>query len=345
MKRIVMVAALIAAIFSTPSVARSEQEGLAGKWNGKLDLPSTIIPLEFDFAMGDGGRIQGTVQYPGTNARATALTGIAFNDGTLSFALGSSRDSYEGRFSGDQFVGTLTIGNASVPLTIKQGPYEDFILSVPDDVKSELLGQWYDQVKSPTGGLIIAYRFETDSSGRLVGFADVPEQQQLSMPITNATVAGDDISFEVPSVKGKFVGEIKKGKIVGDAVSANGQKSRLSLKKGEYTIPYALDLPGEQRDLLQGRWEGQIDIPGGTQVNNFRFAVLDGQFYGYLDNPTAGLIGMKIGRLSLTDGKLRLETVSPPGRFTGELAGGEIHGSWVPGGQNMSLSASYRKVR
>lgn len=344
MRQILLVAAMTAALFAGPFASQAAQDDLTGKWNGKLDLPTTIIPLEFDFETDEGGTTKGTVRYPGTNIRQTALGDLTFSDGILSFSLGSTRDSYQGRLSDRQFVGELTIAGSAVPLTIRKGAYEDFILKLPGDVKNDLLGQWFDKVRSPTGGLIIAYRFETDKSNRLVGFADVPERQQLNMPITNATVDGENISFEVPTVKGRFVGEIKKGKIIGDALAADGQKVRLSLKKGQYTIPYALEVSKQGKDILQGRWEGQIERLGGSDRNIFRFAVLDGRFYGYVDNPSIGLWGMRIDSLSLKDGRLRLETASPPGRFTGEVSGGEIHGSWVPGGQNFSLSANYKKV-
>ena len=345
MRLFIKVAVLVIALLSGPLVARAEQDGLTGKWNGKLDLPTRIIPLEFDFSTDEGGSLKGTVRYPGTNIRQTALSNIAFSGGVLSFTLGTAEDSYQGRLSGHQFIGELKVGSAAVPLAISKGEYDDYILRLPDESRNALLGQWYDEVRTPTGGIIIAYRFEIDAADRLVGFADVPEQQQLNMPITNAVVEGENLSFEVPSVKGRFEGEIRQDKIIGNAIDVNGQTARLSLKKGQYEIPYALDLSKEEVETLLGRWEGQIEVPGGTQQNIFRFAMVNGAFYGYVDNPTSGLMGMKINRLSLKDGTLRLETVSPPGKFSGDVSGNDIHGRWVPGGQNLSLSANYHKVR
>ena len=222
-------------------------------------------------------------------------------------------------------------------------------LDVPDEVRQRLLGQWSDEVKNQMEGRMFVYRFELDESGRLVGFAELigfsDAQQGASFPIANATVDGDHISFDVPSIGSTFDGEFRRNGIVGKAVRPNGLSVRLSLTKGPFTIPYALDLVDEQASILRGTWVGEIDTPQGTHQNIFRFVTLsDGRLHGYLDNPTLQLWGMVVRNLSLQEGVLRLATVFPPGDFRGEVSGGELTGMWRPAGARQSIPARYRKV-
>ena len=223
----------------------------------------------------------------------------------------------------------------------------------PEQARERLLGQWYYELNVPGGGRIVAYRFETDESNRLVGlaefigFADLPAQLRNSpLPIRNIAVEDDNVSFEVPSIGSRFVGEFRRERIVGTATRPNGSEElRVTLRKGQYTIPYALDLTDEQIRILQGTWVGEIDAPSGVNENIFRFEMLnDGKLHGYLDNPTSGQIGMIIRGLSLREGKLKLETVFPPGDFSGDIAGSDLTGGWRPIGARFAIPARYRKV-
>ena len=224
---------------------------------------------------------------------------------------------------------------------------------LPDQARERLLGQWYYELNVPGGGRIVAYRFEIDESNRLVGsaefigFADLPAQlRNVRMPVRSISVEGDDITFEVPSIGSRFVGEFRRERIVGTATRPNGSEElRVTLRKGQYTIPYALDLTDEQIRILQGTWVGEIDAPTGVNENIFRFEILnDGKLHGYLDNPTSGQIGMIIRRLSLKEGKLKLETVFPPGDFSGDIEGNDLTGGWRPIGARFAIPARYRKV-
>lgn len=216
---------------------------------------------------------------------------------------------------------------------------------VSGETLEQLAGQWYGKIRDRTGGIIMAYRFEIKGN-RLVGYADVPEQQKFNMPVINTYIEGKELSFEVPDANNRFTGTIRNNKIAGKTNVAGGRIVSLSLRKGEYSIPYPLDLSRELIGILQGRWVGQLRAPDGIHGNIFRFAVLnDGKFHGYLDNPTMRLWGMKIKKLSLKDGVLKLETVEPSGTFRGELSGNEITGKWTPGGSRMlRIEASYKKV-
>lgn len=222
-------------------------------------------------------------------------------------------------------------------------------LDIPAETQARLLGQWFDEIATDYEGRIVAYRFEIDGSGQFVGFAEFIgfEEQPLglSLPITNATADEDVISFDVPGLGSTFEGEFKKDRIVGRAIRSNGGSLRLRLTKGQYVIPYALDVTDEQIEILQGTWVGEIDTPYGINQNIFKFAVLnDGKFHGYLDNPTTGQLGMIIRRLSLEEGQLKLETVYPKGDFVGDISGNDLTGGWRPAGARFSIRAKYRKV-
>lgn len=150
---------------------------------------------------------------------------------------------------------------AALAIVVVDGLVAQPASDLADETKERLLGQWHYELNVPGGGRIVAYRFEIDETNRLVGiaefigFADLPERLQGSaLPITNMVIDGDSLSFDVPSIGSRFVGEFKRKRIVGRATRPNGAEDlRVSLIQGQYTIPYALDLTEDQTEILQGR--------------------------------------------------------------------------------------------
>ena len=345
MRYFITTVTLILIFISKQTAAQTSIETLLGPWNAKLELPTTIIPLELVFEKNDEGKLAGTINTPNSTKIPAGLEEIEFAGGVFSFSITAIQAKYKGKFINNEIIGEWNQSGMTIPVSLKKGYYVDAILTLPDEIRDQLLGQWHGIIKTPVGGTIVAFRFETDKLNRVIGFVDIPERQQLNMLITNAVLEGKKFYFEIPNVKGKFVGKFTKSKIAGNTIAFNGKKESLTLRKGEYTIPNPLDLSEEQKSILHGRWDGKIKPPGGENVNIMRFMTLNnGKFYGFIDNPTLGLMAMKIRNLSLKGEELRLELVTPPGKFRGKISGDQIDGTWKSGGQPISIPGSYKKV-
>lgn len=94
---------------------------LKGDWQGKVNIgPATLrIGLHVEHA---NGSYSGTMDSPDQGAYALPMADIAESDGRVTFAVPQSGIRYAGTLRGDSLLdGTLTQGNASIPLRLQKG--------------------------------------------------------------------------------------------------------------------------------------------------------------------------------------------------------------------------------
>ena len=94
---------------------------LKGDWQGKVNIgPATLrIGLHVEHA---NDSYSGTMDSPDQGAYALPMADIAESDGRVTFAVPQSGIRYAGTLRGDSLLdGTLTQGNASIPLRLQKG--------------------------------------------------------------------------------------------------------------------------------------------------------------------------------------------------------------------------------
>jgi hypothetical protein len=83
----VIAALLILALLSGALPALAVDAGLAGHWEGAIEIPGTKLGIDVDFKPGDGGAWTGTISIPLQNAKDLPLTGIKVDGASVTFEI------------------------------------------------------------------------------------------------------------------------------------------------------------------------------------------------------------------------------------------------------------------
>src|SRR5262245_7154529 len=82
--------------------------------------------------------------------------------------------------------------------------------------QESLAGHWEGTITLPSGSLSLSADFAVAADGKLSGTVSIPQQGAKDLPLSNLTLNGAEVAFDIPSVPGepKFRGRL----------SADGQK-------------------------------------------------------------------------------------------------------------------------
>lgn len=96
------------------------ETGLAGHWEGAIDIPGTKLGIDVDFKAGDGGAWTGDISIPLQNAKDLPLIGIKVEGDSVSFEIqgipGSPK--FHGALSGDTIAGDFEQGGGKFPFSL-----------------------------------------------------------------------------------------------------------------------------------------------------------------------------------------------------------------------------------
>ncbi|MBL8553791.1 MAG: hypothetical protein JNL41_05895 [Phenylobacterium sp.] len=119
-------------------------------------------------------------------------------------------------------------------------------------------GDWVGKVKVPAGvELTIVAHIQKDGAGKLIGYAESPDQTVTQLPMADIAATADTLSFAVPMVKGSYKGawDPAARAWVGTLTQA-GFDMPLSLARG--VAPPRPVVAG-----LDGEWTGVLAAPQG----------------------------------------------------------------------------------
>ena len=181
-------------------MADADKAALRGSWVGDLTVAQANITLAIvlRFEDNDAGEFVGFLDSPDQGASGIPLANIAFADGQLSVAVPQAVADYKGTLSGDRIEGTFTQLGQGTPLVLTKGEYRPRGAELSQEAIDRLEGSWVGRVTNPAGGsLAIVFRFESNGPGNVVAFLDSPEQSTRNIPISEITLAGDQLSFVI----------------------------------------------------------------------------------------------------------------------------------------------------
>lgn len=108
--RLLPLASLLHLLVGGPLAALLAPSDLAGHWEGAIVLPPGPMAIRCDFASGDGGKLQGTLDIPAQGAIALPLQEIEIDGAAVRFAIagipGDPR--FAGNIDGDRLAGRFT---------------------------------------------------------------------------------------------------------------------------------------------------------------------------------------------------------------------------------------------
>ena len=174
----VLVAALL---FAVPLLA---QEGLAGHWEGAIELPGQKLGINLDFIR-EGDAWKGDISIPLQNAKDLPLINLSLEGTSATFEIQGvpGNPTFKGTLQGSRISGDFTQGGATFPFSVERAA------SGADAARKELEG--YDQLVQ---GMIDAWKvpglgIAIVKDGEVIyekgfGFRDVEKKQ----PVTPDTV-------------------------------------------------------------------------------------------------------------------------------------------------------------
>jgi hypothetical protein len=125
-------------------------ENLAGRWEGKIQVPGEELRVVIDLAQDSAGAWSGSITIPGLNLKGAALTEIALKGPDLNFTVKNALTSpdtgptkFSARLSGDELAGNFLQGGNSAPFKLqKTGPPQVEKLPQSTAVDQQLEGEW-----------------------------------------------------------------------------------------------------------------------------------------------------------------------------------------------------------
>jgi CubicO group peptidase (beta-lactamase class C family) len=178
------------------------------------------------------------------------------------------------------------------------------------------------------GPLHLKLHLKTPATGAIEGTLDSVDQGAMGLPGANFHLDGKALSFDVPSVGGKWHG----------AVSDDGATLTGSWSQGqEIPLVFNRDQPfaaAEKPSPVDGIWLGTLSAGGAnlrvqTQVKSDRA----GKLYCSLNSLDQGAMDLACENVQLDGSRFSFEVPAVKGSWSGTLAesGNELAGTWTQG--------------
>jgi CubicO group peptidase (beta-lactamase class C family) len=134
---------LLASMDAAPILA-AEEAGLAGHWDGEIQIPGTKLGVDLDFKQGEGGAWTGDISIPLQNAKDLPLINIKADGTAVSFEIQGvpGTPTFNGTLSADgaKVAGDFTQGGQKFPFELRRG-------AAPADVAKEALAGYDEMVE------------------------------------------------------------------------------------------------------------------------------------------------------------------------------------------------------
>lgn len=119
-----VIALLFSLLCSAPALAASQQNPVAGHWEGAIKLPNGDLKISVDFTAAADGKLSATITIPQQGAKDLPLSEVGVNNGEVSFALAGvpGDPKFRGKLStdGQKIEGTFTQGGANLPCSLER---------------------------------------------------------------------------------------------------------------------------------------------------------------------------------------------------------------------------------
>jgi len=106
------------------ALAASQQNPIAGHWEGAIKLPNGALNFSVDFTAANDGKLSAMMTIPQQGAKDLPLSDVGFNNGEVTFALAGvpGDPKFRGKLSDDKrkIEGTFTQGGADLPCVMER---------------------------------------------------------------------------------------------------------------------------------------------------------------------------------------------------------------------------------
>jgi len=178
------------------------------------------------------------------------------------------------------------------------------------------------------GPLHLKLHLKTPATGAIEGTLDSVDQGAMGLPGANFHLDGKALSFDVPSVGGKWHGTVSDDGATLTGSWSQGQEIPLVFNRDQ---PFAA---AEKPSPVDGIWLGTLSAGGAnlrvqTQVKSDRA----GKLYCSLNSLDQGAMNLACENVQLDGSRFSFEVPAVKGSWSGTLAesGNELAGTWTQG--------------
>jgi serine-type D-Ala-D-Ala carboxypeptidase/endopeptidase len=193
------------------------------------------------------------------------------------------------------------------------------------------------------GPLHLKLHLKVGAGGAVDGTLDSVDQGALGLACVNVHVEKKELSFDVPSVGGKWHGTVSDDGASLKGSWSQGQDIPLAFRRDGTEEPF---VAAEKPSRVDGIWLGTLEARGAklrvqVQVKSDRA----GKEYCSLDSLDQGAKGLPCDNVQFKGNQFSFEVPSVKGRWSGTLAGNgnELDGTWWQG-QDLPLRLTRKSV-
>ena len=198
------------------------------------DYSGTVgsLPVKLHLHVDAAGEVTGALNSPSQGARDIPCTDFHLAGQTLAFSVPAVRGSWQGTVSADgkTLTGTWNQGK-TIPLVFTRDTF------APAAKPSRLDGIWLGTLHAGGAALRIQLHVKSDAAGQEYCSLDSLDQGSMGIGCSNVVFSSDNVSFDVPAVKGRFEGMLSAdGDTLAGTWSQNGSSLPLTLTRQSNAI-------------------------------------------------------------------------------------------------------------
>jgi D-alanyl-D-alanine-carboxypeptidase/D-alanyl-D-alanine-endopeptidase len=306
---------------------------VAGDYAGVLGPLHLVLHLQRDTA----GKLSGSLDSLDQGARGIPCSDFVLSGMQFSFNVPAVHGAYSGTVSADgkTIKGTWDQGRP-MPLVLTQTTTQPTIepAFVAAEKPSPVDGEWKGALDTPGGPLPTVIHVKSDRSGKEYVAFDSPSQHAFGLAGDNATLKGNQFSFDLPIVHGHY-----EGKLSADGKTLTGtwnQGTPLPLNFAR-TEPF---ITAEKPSPADGDWTGILQTKDGAlHVAIHVKSDKGGKEYVSLDSPDQDAKNLEGADAVLSGRRFSFKVPQVHGEYAGTVTedGKAIEGSWTQQGSSMPL--------
>jgi hypothetical protein len=208
------------------------EQNVAGRWEGKIQIPEQGLKLIVDLAQDNTGAWSGSIIIPGLNVKGATLTDITLKGSDISFTIKSvlaSPDSgpakLTGHLTGDATVtGNFLQGGNSAPFTLqKSGPAQVEQATRRTVVGKELEGEWKGEYELFGYKRQVTLKLASHQDAGATAEFVVIGKRVNNLPVDRVTQEGNFLSVDSHETGLSYEGRLVKGELAGAIIQAGNE--------------------------------------------------------------------------------------------------------------------------
>lgn len=214
-----------------PGTGRLDAAGLAGVWEGTLNVAGRTLRVVFDVQRRGEDAWKATMDSPDQGAHGIPVDRVTLENGVVRFEVGTVRGFFEGRLAdGSTLEGTWHQPAGALPLTLRRDAGAS-ATPPPTGGLKPVLGTWEGTLRVSGAALRIVFHIAEDAGGAVSATMDSPDQGARGIPVAGVRVEGDRVTIEVPTVGGSFTGTVKRPGTMAGTWEQSGLRLPLDLER------------------------------------------------------------------------------------------------------------------